>query len=236
MEINNQSRQVFYQAYKKLTGYKEPIIGKTIDENERKPKFNPMTKGFRKLQKLTKKLMKVEAKGFTLPEILQEPLIKELNDKSLERVKKKDISEVGKKVNVAEEQKHIPKSDTRSDKKGKTTPEKKTKASPLKKPMNLEKRVISPKVGENIKKKALKRASSERSLESNEHIKKPQVPLKKFKEDVILEVDEPMPESKKKTKPKKTETKKARFNLASNTIRSTFQLYNNSILAVCKGE
>jgi hypothetical protein len=227
VETNNQARQVFYQAYKKLTGYKEPIIGRSIDTTDKKPKFNPIIKGFRRLQKLTKKLMKVEAKGFTLPEILQEPLAKELNDNSLEKVKKKNGSEIKKKissVNKSEEQKHIPKSekkaDTGNDKKGKITPEKKPKASPIKKPISPEKRMADSKVDENIKKKGIKRTAAEKSI-ANEHMKKLQVPLKKFKEDVILEVDEPMPEPKKKTKPKKTETKKVKFDLASNTTRST---------------
>lgn len=240
---NNNTRQVFYQAYKKLTGYQESSIGKSSqqfsDVISTRNQLNLVGKGHRKLQKLTKKLMKMETRGLILPEILQEPLIKELNDKPVKKVSKKDhnsneTKEVLSKGNVTEEQKkHAYKAEKRAEdasegkvmaeRKGKITPEKRTKASPVKKARSPEKKPASQKQNdkeEDLKKKSLKRISSEETSEQMKKLREVHSPLKRFKEDIILEVDEPMPEVKKKVKHKKVETKKVKFDLSSNTTKS----------------
>ena len=104
---SDQTRRVFYQCYKELTGFKQAVrnlnapslaanvLGDTIAGPL---KVKTMTKKYRKMQKMNQKFLKAEATGRALPAILQEVLHQEEIEAAAEA--KEEVKAVKKVVAV----------------------------------------------------------------------------------------------------------------------------------------
>ncbi len=212
-DTNDKTRHTFYQCYKELAGFKEtvkqlnvpPLAAKVLGGTVAGPlKVKTLSKKYRKMQKLNKKFLKLEATGKALPAILEELIHQE------EIEAKKEAQATGPEK--AQPQKMIAATEAR--KPAEPQPRKAAEET---------KAVPAPKTTAEIEEKmaAKKRAQDENKAPGPQ--KKPKA------EDTVLEVMEPAAVVKKKKLKKKQqqqkekkgeEKKKVKFDLSANTTKS----------------